>query len=198
MNLLRWWFCICFAQFGDHVFFQCLSFVVPWLLHYNWCGVRGGVGGVVICNALVLFVVPPQSICACRCRIYKCCCCACQVCLVWLGALLGFPWDPKPAATPMEVSLVASLGAVVFKTCEAPCCCRLPILHQDSVFDIYGNQCFPCPRFVVRKCSSAIVRFRMTLRPGFSPRYVFAFFWKKIRECTKSIMYEKGLSVKRH
>ena len=158
----------------------------------------GGVGGVVICNALVLFVVPPPSICACRCRISKCCCCACQVCLVWLGVLLGFPWNPKPAATPMKLSLVASLGAVVFKTCWGPCCSRLQILHQDSVFDIYGNQCFPFPRFVLRKFSSASVRYRMTLGSGFSPRCGFGFFLKKKGKCTKSTMYEKGLSVKRH
>ena len=31
----------------------------------------------------------------------------CQVCLAWLGALLGFPWCPKPATTQMTFSLVA-------------------------------------------------------------------------------------------
>ena len=98
------WFCVvgwvCYSQMS--VF--CLSLGVSL---YLVCG-EGVWGEVVFCNALVVFVVPhPYRFAHAGFASPSAAAVVCQVCLAWLGALLGFPWCPKPATTQMTFSLVA-------------------------------------------------------------------------------------------
>ena len=119
---------------------------------YLVCG-EGVWGGVVFCNALVVFVVPhPLSICACRFRISKCCCC----CLSSLSCLVGrTSWVPMVSETRYDTNDIfigCIAGGCSFQDLLRPLLLSPPpMLHQDSVFHIYGNQCLPSQRLVVRK-----------------------------------------------
>ena len=52
----------------------------------------------------------------------------------------------------------------------------LPLLHQDSVLQIYGEQWLSMPKVGSAEIYWAIVRFRMTLRFGLSSRHLLVCF----------------------
>jgi len=58
---------------------------------------------------------------------------------------------PETRTDTHEMLIGCIAGCCSFQDLWVPLLLWLPISHPDSVDQIYGIQCFPCPRVVVRK-----------------------------------------------
>ena len=111
----------------------------------------GVCGGVVFCNAPVLFTVP-------RHRFARAGFSSASAATVFLSFVLSgcvrswVPMGPETRHGINELSIGCISEGGGFDELLGPLQFSLPILHQDPVSQTYGNQTFPCLRLVVRKC----------------------------------------------
>ena len=84
-------------------------------------------------------------------RSSKCCCCFLQLFSCLAGCASCAPMGSETRTCTNELSIGRIAGGCSFQDLWVPLLLWLPISHPDSVGQFYGNQCFPCPRAVVRK-----------------------------------------------
>ena len=93
-------------------------------------------------------------------RSSKCCCCFLQLFSCLAGCASCAPMGCGTRTCTNELSIGCIAGGCSFQDLWVPLLLWLPISHPDSVDQIYGIQCFPCPRvvvwkFVLQLCDSA-------------------------------------------
>ena len=85
-------------------------------------------------------------------RSSKCCCCFLQLFSCLAGCASCAPMGSGTRTCTNELSIGCIAGGCIFQGLLGPLLLSQPILHPDSVGQIYGNRRFPCLNALGRKC----------------------------------------------
>ena len=173
-------FRIGFARSGKCAISQCLSCRRLLQHQFGWCMWVGGGGRGGF-------------------RSSKCCCCFLQLFSCLAGCASCAPMGSGTRTCTNELSIGCIVGGCSFQDLLWPLLFSPPHLAPRFRLQHLRKSMFSIPKVCGAEMFVCKCTISHDIEIGILAKMCFCiFFEKKRRECTKSPMYEKGLSVKRH